>query len=74
MKFDHVAVNAADIARSVAWYRSALGAEVLYEDPTWALLQAGGRMLFELGAFTSQDTTVGAYHNDDAFSLDSYRI
>jgi catechol 2,3-dioxygenase-like lactoylglutathione lyase family enzyme len=42
VKFDHVAVNVADIARSVAWYRSELGAEVLYEDPTWALLQVGG--------------------------------
>lgn len=42
MKFDHVAVNVADIARSVAWYREKLGAEVLYQDATWAFLSAGG--------------------------------
>lgn len=42
MKFDHVAVNVAEIARSVAWYKEKLGAEVLYEDATWAFLRAGG--------------------------------
>ena len=42
MKFDHVAVNVADIARSVEWYKDKLGAEVLYQDPSWAFLQAGG--------------------------------
>jgi catechol 2,3-dioxygenase-like lactoylglutathione lyase family enzyme len=42
MKFDHVAVNVADIARSVAWYTETLGAVVLYQDLTWAFLEAGG--------------------------------
>ena len=42
MKFDHVAVNVAEIARSVAWYKAQLGAEVLYQDATWAFLRAGG--------------------------------
>ena len=42
MKFDHVAINVADVARSVAWYREKLGAEVLYEDPTWGFLKVGG--------------------------------
>jgi catechol 2,3-dioxygenase-like lactoylglutathione lyase family enzyme len=42
MKFDHVAVTVTEIARSVAWYREVLGAEVLYQDDTWAFLQAGG--------------------------------
>jgi len=42
MKFDHVAVNVTDIARSVRWYRESLGAEVLYQDDTWAFLEAGG--------------------------------
>jgi catechol 2,3-dioxygenase-like lactoylglutathione lyase family enzyme len=42
VKFDHVAVNVADIARSVDWYRANLGAEVLYQDGTWAFLRAGG--------------------------------
>lgn len=42
MKFDHVAVNVAEIARSVEWYKAKLGAEVLYQDPTWAFLQVAG--------------------------------
>ena len=42
MKFDHVAVNVSDIARSVEWYKNTLGATVLYIDDTWAFLLAGG--------------------------------
>ena len=42
MKFDHVAINVADVARSIAWYQEKLGAEVLYQDPTWGFLQVGG--------------------------------
>jgi len=42
MKFDHVAVNVEQISRSVAWYRQTLEAQVLYQDDTWALLEAGG--------------------------------
>lgn len=42
MKFDHVAVNVAEIARSVDWYREHLQAEVLYQDATWAFLKLGG--------------------------------
>jgi catechol 2,3-dioxygenase-like lactoylglutathione lyase family enzyme len=42
VRFDHVAVNVSDIARSVNWYKANLGAEVLYLDDTWAFLQAGG--------------------------------
>lgn len=42
MKFDHVAVNVTDIARSVKWYRETLQADVLYEDDSWAFLEAGG--------------------------------
>ena len=42
MKFDHVALNVKDIARSVAWYKETVGATVLYEDSTWAFLEAGG--------------------------------
>jgi len=42
VKFDHVALNVKDIARSVAWYKETVGATVLYEDSTWAFLEAGG--------------------------------
>lgn len=42
MTFDHVAVNVSEIARSVAWYQEKVGARVLYQDPTWAFLEAGG--------------------------------
>jgi catechol 2,3-dioxygenase-like lactoylglutathione lyase family enzyme len=42
MKFDHVALSVQDISRSVEWYRANAGAGVLYQDDTWALLDAGG--------------------------------
>ena len=45
MKFDHVAINVADIARSVAWYQEKLGAEVLYQDATWGFVRVGGAKL-----------------------------
>jgi catechol 2,3-dioxygenase-like lactoylglutathione lyase family enzyme len=45
VKFDHVAINVADVARSVAWYKETLGAEVLYQDASWAFLRAGGAKL-----------------------------
>ena len=45
MNFDHVAINVADIARSVDWYKAQVGAEVLYQDATWAFLRVGGAKL-----------------------------
>jgi len=42
MRFDHVALNVTDIKESVRWYGETLGATVLYEDDTWALLLLGG--------------------------------
>ena len=42
MTFDHIAVNVADIGRSVEWYIANAGARVLYQDETWAMLDAGG--------------------------------
>lgn len=41
MELDHVAVPARDIAVSVAWYVDNFGAQVLYQDATWAFLQLG---------------------------------
>lgn len=45
MEFDHTAVPSTDIAASVAWYRSTLGAEVIYQDASWAFLNVGGAKL-----------------------------
>jgi catechol 2,3-dioxygenase-like lactoylglutathione lyase family enzyme len=42
MLFDHAAVPSSDIGASVEWYRSKLGAEVIYQDATWAFLSLGG--------------------------------
>jgi catechol 2,3-dioxygenase-like lactoylglutathione lyase family enzyme len=42
MTFDHVAINVADVARAVAWYQERVDATVLYQDATWAFLDAGG--------------------------------
>jgi len=41
MRFDHVALNVADIGRSVGWYRATLEATVKYQDDT--LGASGGR-------------------------------
>ena len=40
-ELDHVAVPSRDIARDVAFYRDTFGAEVLYQDATWAFLRLG---------------------------------
>jgi catechol 2,3-dioxygenase-like lactoylglutathione lyase family enzyme len=45
MTFDHVAVPSNDIAASVQWYLTHLGATVLYQDKTWAFLNVGGQKL-----------------------------
>ena len=42
MNFDHVALNVKNIPLSVKWYVTAVGAKVLYQDETWAMLDAGG--------------------------------
>lgn len=41
MELDHVAVVANDIEASVKWYVGGFGAEVLYQDETWAFLRLG---------------------------------
>jgi catechol 2,3-dioxygenase-like lactoylglutathione lyase family enzyme len=42
IEFDHVAVPSNDIARSVEWYRQRFGADVLYQDKSWAFMRVGG--------------------------------
>ena len=82
MKFDHVAVNVADIAKSVDWYKEKLGAEVLYQDATWAFLSAGGSKIawtvadqhpphfaFDIGPNPSEEFLKGAKkHRDGSIS------
>ena len=44
MKFDHVALISRDIGVSIAWYKENIeNVEVLYEDETWALINAAGQ-------------------------------
>jgi catechol 2,3-dioxygenase-like lactoylglutathione lyase family enzyme len=40
-EMDHVAVQTNDIAGSVQWYVETFGAQVLYQDATWAFLRLG---------------------------------
>ncbi|HEX8463589.1 MAG TPA: VOC family protein [Abditibacterium sp.] len=40
-EMDHVAVPCPDIARGVAFYVENFGAQVLYQDDTWAFLKLG---------------------------------
>lgn len=50
--FDHAAQVVPDIAEAVAWYREMLaGVTVLYQDESWAFLEAGGAKL----AFVRRD-------------------
>ncbi len=43
MEFDHIAQQVPDIGEAVAWYREHLpDTRVLYQDATWALIEAGG--------------------------------
>lgn len=41
MELDHVAVVSRDIVASVRWYVETCGAQVLYQDATWAFLRVG---------------------------------
>jgi catechol 2,3-dioxygenase-like lactoylglutathione lyase family enzyme len=41
LPIDHVAVPSTDIARSVDFYTSRFGGEVLYQDETWAFVKMG---------------------------------
>lgn len=46
MRFDHIAQQVPDIAEAVEWQcRTIPGTEVLYQDPTWALVESGGARL-----------------------------
>jgi catechol 2,3-dioxygenase-like lactoylglutathione lyase family enzyme len=40
-EMDHVAIQSLDIARDVRFYVENFGAEVLYQDATWAFLRMG---------------------------------
>ncbi len=40
-ELDHVAIQTTDIAESVQFYKTKFGAEVLYQDSSWAFLRLG---------------------------------
>ena len=40
-ELDHVAVPSNDIAQSVSYYVENFGAQILYQDGTWAFLRVG---------------------------------
>jgi hypothetical protein len=43
MQFDHVAHQVQDIAHAVDWWREIIpGTKVLYQDDSWAMIEAGG--------------------------------
>ncbi len=51
-QFDHVAQQVEDIAAAVEWYITTIpGSIVLYQDETWAFVEAGGVRL----AFVTKD-------------------
>lgn len=46
MQFDHVAQQVPDVTAALEWWsRTVPGARILYADPTWGLLEAGGAKL-----------------------------
>lgn len=42
MRIDHFAVDALKLTETVDWYVQRFGADVLYQDATWAFLKVGG--------------------------------
>jgi hypothetical protein len=46
-RFDHAAQQVPDIAEAVAWHQQTFGdaVRVLYQDASWALIEAGGARL-----------------------------
>lgn len=55
-QFDHVAQQVPDVAEAVAWYLQTIpGARVLYQDKTWAFIDAGGARI----AFVVRDEHPG---------------
>ncbi len=42
MKFDHIALSASDIEKSIEWYKKNLSCTVEYVDSTWAMLNCCG--------------------------------
>jgi catechol-2,3-dioxygenase len=82
MRFDHIAVNVTRIDPAVEWYTNQLGARVLYQDKTWAMLEAGGvkialtlssqhpgHIAFDIGATPTEEFMRKAKrHRDGSFS------
>jgi catechol 2,3-dioxygenase-like lactoylglutathione lyase family enzyme len=55
-RFDHIAQVVPDIAAAVAWYQDTLpSVRVLYQDATWAFIEAGGAKI----AFVVRDQHPG---------------
>jgi catechol 2,3-dioxygenase-like lactoylglutathione lyase family enzyme len=43
MRFDHVAQQVPDVAAAIAWWRETVpGTQVLFQDDSWGLVDAGG--------------------------------
>ena len=53
--FDHAAQVVPDIAEAVAWYQNLMPVTVLYQDASWAFIEAGGAKL----AFVVKDQHPG---------------
>ena len=65
MRFDHVAQQVPDIAGAVDWYaRTVPGTQVIYQDETWALIDAAGAKLAFVRA--DQHPSHLAWRVDDA--------
>jgi catechol 2,3-dioxygenase-like lactoylglutathione lyase family enzyme len=46
MRFDHVAHQVPDVAKAIEWWQEMVPeTEVLYQDATWGLIEAGGLKL-----------------------------
>jgi len=41
MKLDHIAINVKNIESAASWYTQNLGAEIIYCDESWAMLNIG---------------------------------
>ena len=76
MKIDHIAIQVDDPKAAAEWYISNFGAEMIYVDDTWGLIQFENiKMAFVVKtqhpahfAFESPDLEVGKLHRDGSKS------
>ena len=73
MQFDHVAHQVQDIAHAVDWWREIIpGTKVLYQDDSWAMIEAGGSSGVQASLFTHSIALPHIVENGSADLIDRF--